>query len=182
MIKIVFFDGDGTLWYPKATQHTKKPHWIYSDLSKTHDYKHHLILTPNVKSTLYELRKRKILTVVVSTHPQKPKVADVILREKVTHFGLEDLFDEVHTARNVVTGKGDVIVKVLERLGIPKKSAIMIGDSYRWDYMAAKKVGVKGLIMDTRYLSEYAKTYPGAGRIKRKIKTVGDVFSYIDKW
>ena len=29
--KIVFFDGDGTLWYPKDTRHTEPPHWIYHE-------------------------------------------------------------------------------------------------------------------------------------------------------
>lgn len=29
--KTVFFDGDGTLWYPKTTRRTRKPWWIYLD-------------------------------------------------------------------------------------------------------------------------------------------------------
>jgi hypothetical protein len=31
---IIFFDGDGTIWYPKATKRKVKPHWIYSDPKK----------------------------------------------------------------------------------------------------------------------------------------------------
>lgn len=31
--KIIFFDGDGTLWYPKKTKWTKKPHLIYTHLA-----------------------------------------------------------------------------------------------------------------------------------------------------
>ena len=28
---IIFFDGDGTIWYPKNTKRKVAPHWIYSD-------------------------------------------------------------------------------------------------------------------------------------------------------
>ena len=31
MKKVVFFDGDGTLWYPKTTKRTAAPHWVYLD-------------------------------------------------------------------------------------------------------------------------------------------------------
>ena len=31
MKKIIFFDGDGTLWYPKETKHKRNPVWIYKD-------------------------------------------------------------------------------------------------------------------------------------------------------
>jgi len=55
--KIIFFDGDGTLWYPRETKYTKAAHWIY-DLPG--DYKEHvsyLMLIPGVLSTLKKLKK-----------------------------------------------------------------------------------------------------------------------------
>lgn len=174
MKKIIFFDGDGTLWYPKSTKHTQKPHWIYHDSATMNDYKPHLILIPGVVSTLRELRKQGIMTVVISTHPHFAKEADAILKEKVRHFGLETLFDEVHAARNIPTGKGAVITRVLKRLGLSKRSALMVGDSYLWDYIAAKNVGVEGLLIDTAYL----KTHTGAGRVKRIIKNINEVLFY----
>jgi len=179
MIKIIFFDGDGTLWYPKATKHTQKPHLIYKTLTASGDHNEHLILTPSVKSTLRILRKMGIITVVISTHPHPVKIANALLKNKIDHFELEHLLDEARTSRNVIHGKGDVITRILKRRGLPKSSALMVGDSYRWDYLAAKKVGVKSLIMDTSYLKEYAKMYPGAGRIKNKIKTIREVLDYV---
>ena len=105
MKRIVFFDGDGTLWYPKSTKRTQKPHWIYHDPLTMNDHKAYLILTPRVVSTLQKLRKLGIITVIISTHPHSAKDADVILNDKVHYFGLETLVDEVHAARNVPTGK-----------------------------------------------------------------------------
>lgn len=175
MKRIVFFDGDGTLWYPKSTKRTQKPHWIYHDPLTMNDHKSHLILTPYVVSTLRELKKREIIIVIISTHPHSAKDADVILNDKVRHFGLETLVDEVHAARNVPTGKGVVIARVLKRLKLPKSSALMVGDSYVWDYLAAKKVGVDGLLMDVIYLNK------SAGQVKRKIKNLDEVLKYINK-
>lgn len=53
---IIFFDGDGTLWYPIKTKHTVKPHWLYSDKSIKNPH-HYLMLIPTVESTLKKLRK-----------------------------------------------------------------------------------------------------------------------------
>lgn len=175
MKRIVFFDGDGTLWYPKSTKRTRKPHWIYHDPITMNDHKSHLILTPHIVSILKKLKKRGIITVIISTHPHSAKDADVILKEKVRHFGLETLVNEVHAAQNVPTGKGVVIARILKRLKLPKSSALMVGDSYVWDYLAAKKVGVDGLLMDTIYLNK------SAGRVKRKIKNLDGVLEYINK-
>jgi len=175
MKKIVFFDGDGTLWYPKSTKRTQKPHWIYSDPKTMRDYRPHLVLTPGVVRTLRKLRKLGLMTVVVSTHPRSAKVADAELKEKVRYFGLDTLFDEVHAARGVPTGKGAVIKRVLKRHGLPNSAAIIVGDSYVWDYIAAKNVGVEGVLMDTPYLSARA------GRVKRKIKNLEGILSYVDR-
>lgn len=180
MKKIIFFDGDGTLWYPKATKRTVKPHWIYHDPATMGDYRPHLTLTPKVKATLRELRRRGVYTVVISTHPHHAKTADALLQEKVRHFGLEKLLDEVHSARNVPTGKGVVIARVLKRLKLPKSSALMVGDSYRWDYLAAKHVGVEALLMKTDYLESYKKRYPGARRLKRVIKNLDEVLPFVE--
>ena len=180
MKKIIFFDGDGTLWYPKSTKRKEKPHWIYHDPKTMGDYKPHLILTPKVKTTLREIRKRGIKTILISTHPHQAKVADTLLKEKVNHFGLESLFDEAHAARNIPTGKGHVIARVLKRLNLSKRSALMVGDSYVWDYLAAKHIGVDALLMETDYLSIYREIYPGARRLKRTIKNIDETLLYLD--
>ena len=86
---------------------------------------------------------------------------------------MKSFVNEIHAARNVPTGKGTVIARVLKRLKLPKSSALMVGDSYVWDYLAAKKVGVDGLLMDTVYLNKSAE------RVKRKIKNIDEVLQYI---
>lgn len=175
MKQIIFFDGDGTLWYPKVTKHSQKPHWIYCEPSTMNDYLRHLVVIPSVIKTLRQLRKLGIITILVSTHPHLGKKADSILKEKVNYFGLEKLFDEVHAARNVESGKGDVILRVLKRLKLSKNSALMVGDSYKWDYLAAKKVGVDCVLMNTDYL----KKSPGAGRVKHTINNLQEIFKYL---
>ena len=47
MKKIIFFDADGTLWYPKSTKYRKHPVWIWNK------YK-------NIKRAQKELRRCKI--------------------------------------------------------------------------------------------------------------------------
>jgi len=172
---IIFFDGDGTLWYPKATKHSQKPHWVYYESSTMNDYLQHLVVIPGVTQTLRQLRKLGIITILVSTHPHRAKEADSVLKEKVRHFGLEKLFNEVHAARNVESGKGDVILRVLKRLKLSKNSALMVGDSYKWDYLAAKNVGIDCVLMNTDYL----KKTSGAGRVKRIIINMQGISKYL---
>jgi len=175
MKKIVFFDGDGTLWYPKSTKRTRKPHWIYYDPKIKKVYLKYLSLTPGVVKTLMKLRGLGMMTVVISTNPRKARAADAEVKAKVRHFGLEELVDEVHAARPVPSGKGAVIRRVLRRHGLSRSAAIIVGDSYTFDYLAAKNVGVEGLLMDTPYLS------PGAGRVKHKIKKLEEIMPYVAK-
>ncbi len=172
MKKIVFFDGDGTLWYPKSTKRARKPHWIYDDPKIKKNYLPHLVLTPGVVKTMRKLRKLGIMTIVVSTNPGKARAADTEVKKKVSHFKLDALFDEVHSARPVPSGKGAVIKRVLKHFDFPRSAAVIVGDSYVWDYLAAKSVGVKGILMDTPYLS------PSASRVRCKIKNLEEILPY----
>ena len=56
--KIIFLDGDGTLWYPQKTKRTQKPHRIYCDDKIKDNYLEHLELTPNTKETLQDFKDR----------------------------------------------------------------------------------------------------------------------------
>ncbi len=176
--KIIFFDGDGTLWYPKTTKRTKKPHWIYKDPivgNSEEDYMKLLILTPYVKNTLRELKLRDIYSVIISTHPHPPKEAQKILGRKVHHFGLENLIREYHSSPDVPGGKGRVIETILKEKGMPKSQALMVGDSYHYDYLSAKTVGVDVLSVRTDYTVEWIKKY----RIRRCIDTVRNILEFI---
>src|SRR3989338_8477207 len=94
--KIVFFDGDGTLWYPSRTKYSEAPHWVYHD-DKTKDSPNdHLTLTPNVVKTLLVLREKGIKTVILSANPHPANIAYKMMEDKVKHFNIAHLFDQVH--------------------------------------------------------------------------------------
>ncbi len=167
--KIIFFDGDGTIWYPKSTKRKVAPHWVYSDKKIGDKYLKHLILTPSAVVTLKKLKKLGIFLVLLSTHPHPPKEADILLKEKVKHLKLEKLFDEFYSSRDYPEGKGELIVKILKKKHIPKTNALMIGDSYRYDYLSAKKIGVDVFLIESEYLALKGK------RVKKVIKQLKDI-------
>lgn len=151
--QIIFFDGDGTLWYPKKTKWTKKPHLIYMHLDmKPKDYLKHLVLTPRIIKVLRHFKKQRVILAVLSTHPHKKLEADLHLGNKVKHFGLDKIFDHIYSARPFPWGKGKVIEGVLKKLRIPRSHALLIGDSYLYDYLSARKVGVDCVLLKTPYL------------------------------
>ena len=169
--EIIFFDGDGTLWYPKKTKYLEKPHWIYSSEGTLNDHCNQLVLTPTTLFTLKKLKKIGIITVLLSTHPHPLKEATSIINYKIKHFKLNALFDEIHATREFHASKGEFIIKILKQRGIVKSKALMIGDSYRWDYKPARNVGVDALLIE----SEYMKNDRQCKRIKKTIKKLGDI-------
>lgn len=171
--EIIFFDGDGTLWYPKRTKRKFAPHWIYDDPEIGEDYLNHMVLTPTILTTLKKLKKLEVTLVALSTHPHSRKEADVLMKNKILHFKLDDVFDEVYTARNYREGKGETILRVLKQKHIPKSSALMVGDSYRFDYLSAKRVGVDALLIK----SDYMRGHPRAEGGKVVIENIDEIFS-----
>ena len=134
-----------------------------------------MVMIPTVLSTLKRLKKMGIVTILLSTHPHPPKEADSIINQKVTHFRLNSLFDEIHATREFHGSKGEFVVKILKERGIPKTKAMMVGDHYRWDYKSAKDVGVDALLIESEYMQ---KDIQGR-RIKKTIKKLSDVFSHV---
>lgn len=176
--RIIFFDGDGTLWYPKKTKNKKNPGWVYNLPENAKDPNKHLILTPTTFSTIKKLKKKNIITIILSTNPHPPKKAEVIMKEKIKYFKLESLFDEIYATPD--KGKNRLkalwILKILKKRKIPKKYALMVGDSYRWDCKPTKNIGVDSLLIKSEYMQ---KTYPNTKRIKRTIKKLKEVLDYI---
>lgn len=167
---IIFFDGDGTLWYPIKTKHTVKPHWLYNDKS-IKDPHPHLMLIPGVESTLKKLKKLGVITVILSTHPHEKVEAYKLINKKVTHFNLEELFTEVHATREYHASKGEYIAEILKRLKIPKTKALMIGDNYPWDYKPVRSIGVDALLVESDYMKK-----------DKRLKTINkfsDLLSYV---
>jgi FMN phosphatase YigB (HAD superfamily) len=173
--KIIFFDGDGTLWYPKKTKYKEGPWWIYKLPGGAKEHNKHLIMTPSALSTVKKLRKKGIILVILSTHPHQPRKADAIIEQKIKHFKLDGLFDEIHATRDYHGSKGEFMIEILKRRKIPKSKALMVGDSYNWDYRPARNNGVDCLLVQ----SEYMKKHPAAKRIKNTIKKLSDIFKHL---
>lgn len=169
--KIIFFDGDGTLWYPKKTKRAKHPVWLYQD-KRFKNYTNHLVMTPSAFSTIKRLRKEGIVTVILATHPQPPKEADAIIKHKIKHLELKGLFDEVHATREYHGSKGEFMLKILKIRKIPKSKALMVGDSYKWDIEPAKRRGIDALLIESEY-------EPMKKNVKTTIKKLSDIFAHI---
>ena len=168
---IIFFDGDGTLWYPKKTKHAKHPVWLYKD-KRFKNHTKHLLMTPSALTTIKKLKGMGVITVILSTHPHPPKEADAVIRHRIKHFGLEELFDEVHATREYPGSKGEFILKILKKRKIPKSKALMVGNSYTWDFEPAKTRGIDALLIESEYEPMKTKT-------KKTIKKLGDIFAHI---
>jgi len=81
--KIIFFDGDGTLWYPKTTKYRKRPHWVYLDQQTKDNPNEHLMMVPGVLKTLKELKKLGYVLVILSANPHKIRKAYSLIKEKL---------------------------------------------------------------------------------------------------
>lgn len=157
MKKVVFFDGDGTLWYPKSTKRTQKPHWVYLDKSIS-DPIAEFIVTPQTVETLRELGARGIKRVLLSTSPLPEDEAILHRIEVVNRLQLRGLLDDIRVAPDYRDGKGERALQLLKEYGFSKKDALLIGDMYNWDYKPAQDVGIDALLIDSDYERDYAKS------------------------
>lgn len=175
--KLIFFDGDGTLWYPSSTKRSQKPHWVYHDPTTKDSYLEHMELAPNVKETLLELREGSVTLVLVSASPYSVEVANEELREKLEFFGLLELFHSYRSSPgDRPEGKGALILEILELLHLPKNDALMVGDSYLYDYLAAKDVGIDALFIE----NEYAKMPEEIPNDLKILKEVSDLLDILE--
>ena len=175
--KIVFFDGDGTLWYPRKTKDKEKSFWVY-DLPGDHK-KHceYLMLRPHVVRTLRKLKRRGIVTVILSAHPHETKLAYEVISHKVKYFKIDKLFDEVHPSKVYIEAKGEMILKILKERGLKKKDALMVGDNYIWDCKSALNVGVDGLLV---YTEHQFRRFPRLNnKVKRVIRNLSELLDYV---
>jgi len=175
MKKIVFFDGDGTLWYPTETKRAKAPHWIYYNDSTKSNPLQHMSLTHKAKETLLRLKEHGVKCVLLSTHPHSPEEALKILKAKVQHFDLYKYFCEIHATPEQKQAKGDFILRILQQQRIPKKYALMVGDSYDWDYKPARLAGIAAVLIE----SAYRRLHPEGRRIRSTIRELDEVLDYV---
>ena len=172
--KIIFLDGDGTLWYPKATKRIQKPHWIYHNPETKDNYLEHLELTPRAKETLEYLNKKGLLLVVLSANPYAEDIAIKEIKERLEYFGLAGLFYTYRSsAGSDPSGKASIILEILSSLGLDKKDALMVGDSYFYDYLAAEDIGV-----DAFFIKNSVSKMPD--EIPQNIKSIKEVYELVD--
>ncbi len=154
MKKIVFFDGDGTLWYPESTKRTKPPHWVYFDKNITDPFKE-FVVTPTAVETLTALGEKGVKRVLLSTSPLSEEEAIMSRIKAAQHVDIHHLLDDVQVAPDYREGKGERITVLLEKYGLNSEDAIMVGDTFGWDYLSAQDVGVDGLLIRSNYQSEF---------------------------
>lgn len=84
-------------------------------------------------------------------YPHTRRIADIHMKNKLKHLKLDDLFDEISTARPYPWGKGKAMIGILRKKGIPKSKALLVGDSYLYDYQSAKTFEIDCLLLTTPY-------------------------------
>ncbi len=149
---IIFFDGDGTLWYPRTTKRRTAPHWIYQDNACKGNYLEHMILIPGTVSALKKLKAKNIITVLLSTHPVGDEAAKASLLRTATYFKIDKYFDEIHATLPMHKSKGIFMERILQERRLHKNRALMIGDNYFYDYQSARKVGIEGALIRSSYM------------------------------
>lgn len=173
--KILFFDADGTLWYPKQTKREKNPIWIHIEIKKISNIRKNLILVPRVVKTLTEIEKMGIKMVVLSASPLPPREAQKRLRGTLKKFGILHFFNEVHATKPYIESKGEYMLKIIKKYGLKKSQALMIGDIYLWDFSSAKKVGIKAVLFEHKYDPKphhYKK-------VKLKLKNFNEIINFL---
>lgn len=175
--KIIFFDGDGTLWYPKSTKRTQKPHWVYHDVATKDNYLEHIELTPRTKETLETLCKKGIKLVVISANPYSEEVAVKEIKERIDYFGLGGLFYAYRSSPgDDQNGKVASMMEILNELGLTMEDALMVGDSYFYDYLAPREAGIDSLFIE----NEVAKMPESTPVNMQSIKELSDLLNIVE--
>ncbi len=175
MKAILFFDGCGTLWYPRRTRRTANPLWVYRDPATAQDPDRHLMPAPDAAPTLRALRARGIRTVLLSTSPHPPEAAQEALRRTVAHLGLASLLDELHATAERHSAKGERMAEIIGQRGLTPGQALMVGDRYVWDYAPAQERGIPALLLASAYEAERIAAHPEIRTIAQVQEVLGHV-------
>lgn len=156
MKKAVFFDGDGTLWYPRQTLRRELPYLVYTDPTIA-DPIAEFIVTPNTIDTLTILGSCGVRRVLLSTSPLGEEEGVRHRTQIMRHVAIHDLLDDVHVAPDYPSGKSEMLVRLLGSFGLQPEEALMVGDNCEWDFHAAQSVGVDAALIASDYEKERAK-------------------------
>ncbi|MFH0927746.1 MAG: HAD-IA family hydrolase [Candidatus Micrarchaeota archaeon] len=172
MKKIIFFDGDGTVWRLRPGTLFKHPVDAWKKSRSSEEARGHFEVPDSHIRILRLLRDSGIYLVILSTSPHTKRYANKKLTETVRHFKLDRIFNEIHAADDYPGSKGEHMLRILLKRRIKKKEALMVGDSQKWDYSPAKKVGIDALLLRRSY---------NRACIVRKIDGLDEVSNYLDK-
>jgi FMN phosphatase YigB (HAD superfamily) len=156
MKKVVFFDGDGTLWYPRQTLRSELPYLVYTDPAIA-DPIAEFIATPNTADTLSILGACGIRRVLLSTSPLKESEGIQHRKKILHHVAIHELLDDVYVAPDYPSGKSEMLVRLLGSFGLQPEDALMVGDNCEWDFHAAQSVGVDAALIASDYEKERAE-------------------------
>jgi FMN phosphatase YigB (HAD superfamily) len=138
--RVIFFDAEGTLYKPREGK-TCSDFWDGGEHTLERAVEH-FKLNDGVLETLITLRRMGCTMVVVSKH--RPELLPNLLEG----LGIKRFFADI-----IINGdKGENMVRFLEKFGVTKDMALLVGDSPSDDIEPARRVGVKGYLLGGRDL------------------------------
>lgn len=157
--KLVIFDADGTLWNFSPIKNKRDHNIKETTLNKD--------LTPLLKwMKLKEIRIR-----VLSYQNHKNKIYSQKKIEKwLKNFKIYPYFEKIYIADKKENTKEKIIQKIIDKEKFKKKNIFLIGDRYKWDYLAAKNIGIKGILIDNPENEIYSIRKYKMSEIKKILK------------
>ena len=135
--RLFFFDADGTLWDFKYK--------IKFNRKRTIKEAH---LTKSLIPLLKKLDNKKISCKILTYQEGKDKnYLKHKLRIWLNNFNILNFFDEIILSDKY---KSKNILKIIKSTGLKKNQCFFIGDRYKWDYLEAKKAGIKCFLLNKK--------------------------------
>jgi len=121
---------------------------------------------PNTLEVLNELKNKKYRLGMISN------AIDIVFEPLRKKYNFNELFDAVVPSFEVGVLKPDpkIFEMCLEKLGVEKDEALMVGDSLQDDIEAAQSFGIKALMLDNK--NKHPNYSP-------RITSIKDIFSYL---
>jgi len=133
----MFFDAEGTLYVPRG----RAKAWEFWSNPSPELAVEFFRLDHGVRESLEHLRSHAETMSVVSYN--REDVLDELLQQN----GIRDMFDEIMLNED----KGKLIRSFLSRRGLPRESALMVGDTPEMDIGPVKRAGIEAVLVDRPY-------------------------------
>ncbi len=139
--------------------------WFSSYYSENHARM--IRLYGGIEGLLHTLRRHGCLLAVATNAYRRSTL------ESLRHLGIADLFDAICAYDDVGAGKPspDMLVCILERLGVAKEEAVFVGDGER-DRLAAAAAGIDFVAVDWGY-SDHDDAVGSIDELKDRLHRLG---------